>query len=58
MMAGAIALTIPLAANSAPCSFQDVDHVSLMQAEVLSMHNVMMSMQCYEPKLQPEFVRC
>ncbi len=45
MMAGAIALTIPLAASSAPCNCQDVDHVGLKQPEVLSMHNEMMSMR-------------
>jgi protein CpxP len=45
MMAGAIALTIPLAASSAPCNCQDVDHANLKQPEVLSMHNEMISMR-------------
>jgi Spy/CpxP family protein refolding chaperone len=45
IMAGAIALTIPLAASSAPCNCQDVDHPDLKQPEVLSMHNEMMSMR-------------
>jgi hypothetical protein len=58
MMAGAIALTIPLAANSAPCSFQDIDYAGFKQPDVLTMQNEIMSMRCYEPKLMLEFMRC
>lgn len=45
MMVGTIALAIPLAANSAPCNCQNVDHANLKQPEVQSMHNEMMSMR-------------
>ena len=45
MMAGAIALIIPLAASSAPCNCQSVDHAGLKQPEVLSMHYEIMSMR-------------
>ncbi len=38
-------MTFPLAANSAPCNCQNVDHADLKQPEVLSMHNEMMSMR-------------
>ncbi len=53
MTAGAIALTIPLAASSAPCNCQDVDHAGLKQPEVLSMHNEVMSMRQGMPPLAP-----
>lgn len=43
MMAGAIALTIPLVASSAPCDYQGVDHAGLKQPEVLSMRQGILS---------------
>jgi periplasmic protein CpxP/Spy len=55
MMAGAIALTIPLAASSAPCNCQDVDHVGLKQPEVLSMRQGMLPSPPVEMMPPPPF---
>lgn len=41
LMIGAIALALPLAANSAPCDWQD-EHASPKSLEAIAMHNDMM----------------